>query len=913
VCVSKRNSLCEVLGTPDNGGSASPGDGRLEVIDTRKVQSRKPVTQVQVLESKQLMLCLADASVCVYSLPTFELQGNLTRSKGCNLFDWNDSRGVLCVATKRRLLLYHYDGRNFVELKEIPMNDIVRCLAWCGDAICLGLRKEYVLVNAATGINTDVFPTGKSSTPNILPVPPPLTPGPGGFGASGDSGDAEELLLARDNVGIFVGAGGKPTRKHGLPWTETPSATVGFPPYAVAALTNSFEVRNLQRGSQHSLAQTLPLRGVLGVVAATDSVGRGVKCSASSEGDDVVLYAFTATSVVRLTGVPIPSQVAQLLDTAQFEVALLLCELLAAAPSLRAELTETAHRRCAHHRFHGGLYDDAMRHFGAGGASPLEVLALFPGLLPPALAAVAARHGHQSRVPPSNTRHLPPTLEDWPSSSQEALSALLPFLIGTRMRLRDASSSSSSLLIWGPDDEEAVALDTATLCVLVTTDAPREAVLELLEPPTAVHPAAGEQMLVDAGRYAELVTLHLSLGQHRRALELLQRLATSASGSTSGRGSSRTFGPHDTVRYLREIRPSDPLLTLEFSRWVLREQPGVETLELFTTADPPLPVEDVLPHLRMHAAQLCVPYLEHEMAARGAELPVAFHDDLVLLYLADLTRARAVAGVEHWNEESSMPDVRLRLLTLLQAPAATSRYNPERMLSRFPQDALFEERAILLSRVGRHEEALAILVRRLNNSVIAEAYCDRVWRQAPVILRPGDLSGGGGVVGELDEWLAVNEDVVTDADNVYHCLLRVYLEQPQDPATAAAADKRASSLSSSRGWLSEALELLTRRHQYIDGKKAVELLPDNVPLREVMPFLEAKMLSSAQLRHKLERHERLLQSQHDEAEEAIRKFKSQSFVVTEEATCAICQKRLNSSVFAVHPDGSLVHFSCLNR
>ena len=355
----------------------------------------------------------------------------------------------------------------------------------------------------------------------------------------------------------------------------------------------------------------------------------------------------------------------------------------------------------------------------------------------------------------------------------------------------------------------------------------------------------------------------------------------------------------------------------------------METLALFTTADPPLPAEDVLPHLRMHAAGLAIPYLEHEVAARGAELPVEFHNDLVLLYLAELTRAKK--GDADWKEETSMPDVRRRLLKLLRAPPTASRYNPERMLSRFPQDALYEERAVLLGRVGRHKEALTILVRRLNNPRLAEAYCDRVWRMDKKnALPPPPPQNAGGVMVELDEWLAVNDDVDDDdvdddnegregdgnnnrdgkssagGDNIYHSLLGVYLEdQPTDGKETLESREKV--------YLNEALGLLSRRHQYIDGKKAVELLPDNVPLHDVMPFLEAKMQSSAQLKHKLEMHRSLLQSQLDEAEGEIRKFKSRSFVVTEETTCAICHKRISNSVFAVHPDGSAVHYNCLNR
>jgi hypothetical protein len=50
------------------------------------------------------------------------------------------------------------------------------------------------------------------------------------------------------------------------------------------------------------------------------------------------------------------------------------------------------------------------------------------------------------------------------------------------------------------------------------------------------------------------------------------------------------------------------------------------------------------------------------------------------------------------------------------------------MLPRFPIDTLYQERAILLSRLGRHDQALHIYVRKLRNWSLAEKYCDRIWR-----------------------------------------------------------------------------------------------------------------------------------------------------------------------------------------
>jgi hypothetical protein len=45
-----------------------------------------------------------------------------------------------------------------------------------------------------------------------------------------------------------------------------------------------------------------------------------------------------------------------------------------------------------------------------------------------------------------------------------------------------------------------------------------------------------------------------------------------------------------------------------------------------------------------------------------------------------------------------------------------------------------------------------------------------------------------------------------------------------------------------------------RRHQHIDGATAVELLPDDLALPHVMPFLEAKLLAAAHLKRKLAMH-----------------------------------------------------------
>ena len=45
-------------------------------------------------------------------------------------------------ACDRRLALLHYNGNEFVELKELGLPDRVTAMGWCGDAVCLGLARE---------------------------------------------------------------------------------------------------------------------------------------------------------------------------------------------------------------------------------------------------------------------------------------------------------------------------------------------------------------------------------------------------------------------------------------------------------------------------------------------------------------------------------------------------------------------------------------------------------------------------------------------------------------------------------------------------------------------------------------------------------------------------------------------------
>ena len=90
------------------------------------------------------------------------------------------------------------------------------------------------------------------------------------------------------------------------------------------------------------------------------------------------------------------------------------------------------------------------------------------------------------------------------------------------------------------------------------------------------------------------------------------------------------------------------------------------------------------------------------------------------------------------EEPGQLGLTRKKLLAFLEN---SPHYTPEKMLSQFPLEGpscsqrhcltdslqdLYEERAILLSKIGQHEQALSVFAHKLRNSALAEEWVVRV-------------------------------------------------------------------------------------------------------------------------------------------------------------------------------------------
>lgn len=116
-----------------------------------------------------------------------------------------------------------------------------------------------------------------------------------------------------------------------------------------------------------------------------------------------------------------------------------------------------------------------------------------------------------------------------------------------------------------------------------------------------------------------------------------------------------------------------------------------------------MPRPKILDFLLREHEPLVIPYLEHVIHTWN-DTNSLFHDALISMYREKITDKKANITEEEVQHTKS------KLLAFLEK---STHYTPERVILHFPNDALFEERAIILGKLGRHEQALAIYVQIL--------------------------------------------------------------------------------------------------------------------------------------------------------------------------------------------------------
>jgi Vam6/Vps39-like protein vacuolar protein sorting-associated protein 39 len=231
-----------------------------------------------------------------------------------------------------------------------------------------------------------------------------------------------------------------------------------------------------------------------------------------------------------------------------------------------------------------------------------------------------------------------------------------------------------------------------------------------------------------------------------------------------------------------------------------------------------------------------------------AERVADFHDELCYMLLEGVISERGdqdnlQADAGGLDDATTLGRIyRNKLRRLLKWPLAKMR--SERLLSSLPK-SFKQEQALVLGRLGRHEEALKILYCDCKSIDLALEYCDMLHERRQI--RKEKERARLAANGMLDDRATDELDRRFEKENAYLPLIRVALETDADRKRGTAA----------------AIQILAMRRNEIDRAAALRLLPKNVPVSAVArPFLIPALVDSESQARRLKVVSSLLRARH---------------------------------------------------
>uniref|UniRef100_A0A8C2ZZS2 VPS39 subunit of HOPS complex n=1 Tax=Cyclopterus lumpus TaxID=8103 RepID=A0A8C2ZZS2_CYCLU len=569
------------------------GTNRFEVtLEKSNKNFSKKIQQLYVVSQYKILVSLLENNIHVHDLLTFQQITVLSKAKGATLFTCDlqqtstgEERLRMCVAVKKKLQLYYWKDREFHELQgDFSAPDIPKSMAWCENSICVGFKRDYYLIRMdGRGSLKELFPTGKQLEPLVTPL------------ADG------KVAVGQDDLTVVLNEEGVCTQKCALNWTDIPIAMEHQPPYIIAVLPRYVEIRTFE---PRLLVQSVELQRPRFITSAGQNI----------------VYVASNHFVWRLVPVSIATQIRQLLQDKQFELALQLAKMKDDSDGDKKQQINHIQNLYAFNLFCQKRFDDSMQVFAKLGTDPTHVIGLYPDLLP-------ADYRKQLHYP-----NPLPTLSV--AELEKAHLALIDYLTQKRShlvkQLNDSDPSTTSPLMEGTPTIKSrkkllQIIDTTLLkCYLHTNVAMVSPLLRLEN--NHCHIEESEYVLKKAHKYSELIILYEKKGLHQKALQVLLDQSTKANSPLKG---------HErTVQYLQRLGVENLGIIFEFSPWVLKICPE-DGLKIFTedlTEVETLPRDKVLNFLKEGFKELAIPYLEHIIYVWDDKVP-EFHNVLIQLYL----------------------------------------------------------------------------------------------------------------------------------------------------------------------------------------------------------------------------------------------------------------------------------------
>lgn len=222
----------------------------------------------------------------------------------------------------------------------------------------------------------------------------------------------------------------------------------------------------------------------------------------------------------------------------------------------------------------------------------------------------------------------------------------------------------------------------------------------------------------------------------------------------------------------------------------------------------------------------------------------------------------------------------------------------------------FESRAIVLSKMGQHKQALQIYVFQLKDYAKAEEYLPplplitNTSTNTPRYCNTIFLSTQTPITTPHPQSL---EKENSQEPSIYHTLLSLYLTPPSPHAP---------------NW-PPALSLLSKHGARLPAATTLDLVPPSLPVRDLESYFKGRMraansvLNSERIVARLRGVEKmgvemsLLLGERVERDPHTPGGLNRRVVVDEDRHCAVCHKRFGGSAIRVWPDGSVVHSGCM--
>lgn len=948
-------------------------DGRLVMYDTRKGTSTpgasytfehgQAVEQLLAVPHIRMLIVVSNGELSAHGATDLQplrfdfsrVNQHKVRLVCINLRGPPHFRLGVAMLRRKAVAIYQFQNsdKSYSFLREFVTQDVPEAMAWYRNKVAVGFRKDYYLLNDKTGDATPVNSPGIQD-PKVYPVVKLLP--------------KEEILISvMDRVGVFVGFTGDALPKNSITWSQSPRAVEFTAPYLVGLIPHvGVEIHSI---SDQSFVQTLSLPRA--VCIFSNGMKWDMEPRPQGDSEDVVIVgvrdADNTSSVVKVEQMPLDQQIGDLLDRGRIDEAQdIVRKSISGLPSDKQRSKIKRFQRQATVALLRRLeFDTAADYMYRAAVEPCEFIAFFPDMQCDSFAYEPAIF--KPEVLPrgsSGSPDIKAVIQDTLSLSARsslapeiaradvnelvtaATKALMKFLVAYKKHVKDkyrartrsqstrTRSLSSSSMGSSKDSRRVEAIDTALFRLYVQFNRQKE-LLQLITEPNPDAEGGGSALELESCRalliknkmYYECAQLMLAHHKYDECLEVFA-LLHHGEYKQSGLPKSPLEAAIDVLISVPEDQND---FVFQQSVWIMKATPPKVALRIFTERRPPMASNDVVAHLRKHSDDPAIvqKYLEtlvksdrdnylsssagsgagssrdrgvsnadplgvndsysHFLAGDNDEddslVPESttvepHHTRLALEYLEEtlkLVAAGEVPSKSHpGREQGALGDARKRLLKFLKS--SSSRYDVEPLVAKIKGTTLYNEFVILCGRGGLHEDAVRALVYELNDLRGAESYSVKYGTRSTSASTKKKGSSS------------------TERNDALLELLKICFN-PQDESKKTT-------------FHDFGFQLLSRHGKSMDGEAVLALVPPSTPLAKLSEYFAQMLPHSAhnvRERHIAKSLSNIynLQVQCDRVEKL-----SGSVEIDQGTLCQACKKRIGDIVFAVYPNGVVVHYNC---